>query len=270
MRGKKALIALAATLGTGTAVAVAQAPAPTVTITASATAVTASPAPVAPGATRFEFVSTEQRAEMSVFLAAVKPGRTAADVIAAVRSNPDSSFDVADIVASVGLSPGARRAVTAEIKANTSYLLVNDAGKENPRDWVITPLATGGAPTGATAPEPDAEVIMRDLRFAGDARLPRRGTIRVRNVGWAPHFAIAARVRAGSRTSAVTRALRTGQDRALGRVLDFRTSVEVTNVLTRGAVADQEITFSRRGRYALVCFFEGHNTQGMYRIVTVR
>ena len=31
-----------------------------------------------------------------------------------------------------------------------------------------------------------------------------------------------------------------------------------------------EIRFSRRGRYLMVCFFEGHDDQGMFKFVRVR
>jgi hypothetical protein len=270
MRALSATVAVAAVLAVGATAALGQGSVPTVTVTASPTAVSAAPAPVAPGATRFEFVSSGQEGEFGVFLAAVKPGRTADEVIAAVRTNPDTSFELADIVASATLPPGARRAVTAEIKANTTYLVVNDAGKENPAEWIIAPLATGGAPSGATAPAPDADLVMRDLRFGGDATLPRDGTVRVRNIGWAPHFAIAAPLRPGVRRAAVGRAFRGNRERALGRLLNFRNALELTNILSRGAVADQEVTFNRGGRYVLVCFFENHHAQGMYRFVTVR
>jgi hypothetical protein len=270
MRVLRAAVAVAVCLGVAVGVAAAQAPVPTVTITASATAVTASPTPVAPGATRFEFVSTAQRGDVGVFLAAVKPGRTVDEAIVAVRQNPGTSFEVIDIVASAGLAPGSRRAVTTEIEANRTYLIVNDAGRQNPADWAITTLATGGSPTGASAPRPDAVVQMRDLRFGGNNTLPRRGTVRVTNIGWAPHFAIAAPLRSRARPAAVGRALRRNQERALGRMLDFRNSLELTNILTRGAAADQEVRFNRRGRYVLVCFFEGHNAQGMYRFLRVR
>jgi len=264
------VLAGTAVLGAAVGVSAAQAPVPTVAVTASATAVSASPTPVAPGATRFVISSTEQKAEMGVVIAAPKPGRTADEVIAAVRADPDTSFDVADLVASVTLPPGGERAVTVDIKPNTGYLLVNDAGQEDPSKWVITPLATGGAPTGATAPDPDAEILMRDLRFRGDRTLPRDGTIRVRNVGWAPHFALAAPLKRGARRGAVGRALRTNRERALGRLLDFRNTQEVSSVLTRGASADYEVRFAERGRYVLICFVEGHNAQGMYRFVRVR
>jgi hypothetical protein len=261
------VVAAVAALGVAVAVSAAQTPVPTVKVTATTTAVSASPVPVAPGATRFELSAD---AELSVFLAAPKPGRTVDEVIAAVKTNPDSSFEVADIVASAALTPGVTRAVTVEIKANTGYVLVNDAGKENPAEWVFTPLATGGASTGATVPEPDAEVLMRDLRFAGDRTLPRNGTVRVRNIGWAPHFTLAAPLKRGARLRATTRALLSGRDRALGRVLDFRNTIEVSSILTRGASADYDVTFGKRGRYVLVCFFEGHNAQGMFRFVRVR
>jgi uncharacterized cupredoxin-like copper-binding protein len=267
MRVLCGLVGVVAALGAAVAVSAAQTPVPTVKVTATTTAVTASPAPVAPGATRFELSAD---AELSVFLAAPKPGRTVDEVIAAVRTNPDDSFEVADIVASAALVPGASRAVTVEIKANTSYLLVNDAGKDNPAEWIITPLATGGAPTGATVPQPDAEVLMRDLRFAGNRTLPRDGTVRVRNIGWAPHFTLAAPLKRWARRGATARALLSGRDRALARVLDFRNTVEVSSILTRGASADYELTFGKRGRYVLVCFFEGHNAQGMFRFVRVR
>lgn len=70
--------------------------------------------------------------------------------------------------------------------------------------------------------------------------------------------------------SAVGRAIERNQERALGRLVDFRNSLELTSILTRGAVADQEVTFNRRGHYVLVCFFDGHDRQAMYRFVTVR
>jgi hypothetical protein len=269
MRVLKAAAATTAILGAGTAVALAQAPVPTVEVAVTTTAVTAS-APVAPGATRFVFVSGEQRAAQGVFVTAVKRGYTADEAIAAVKANPDNAFEVVDIVASGGLAPGGRRAMTVEVEAGRSYWLVNDAGRENPNTWIFTPLAVEGAPTGATAPRPDAAITLRDNRFLGARTLPRNGTIRVRNVGWAPHIAIAFPLRRSARPAAVGTALRRNRERAMARLLDLPNTVEVASVLTRNAVVDQEIRFGKRGRYVLVCFVENHQRQGMYRFVRVR
>lgn len=60
--------AVAVVLAVTAAVAAAQAPVPTVTITGSAAALTAPPTPVAPGATRLELVSSDKRAQLSLFV----------------------------------------------------------------------------------------------------------------------------------------------------------------------------------------------------------
>jgi hypothetical protein len=238
-------------------------------VSVSASAVTAS-APVAPGPTRFVFASRERRTAQGVFLAAVKRGYTAEEAMAALRRSPDDSFAMIDVVASAGVGPGSRRAVTTKIRAGTTYLLMNDAGRQDPGEWIFAPLAVEGAPTGARAPAPDAQVVVRDNRFRGSRTLPRNGTIRVRNVGWAPHIAIAFPLRRGAAPGAVGTALRHNRQGALDRLLDLRNTVEVASVTTRGAVADHEIRFNKPGPYVLVCFVENHQRQGMYRFVRVR
>ena len=64
--------------------------------------------------------------------------------------------------------------------------------------------------------------------------------------------------------------MRNGSDRQLGRLLDFESGTEAQGLVTRGAVNYNEVRFPKRGRHVLVCFFDGHNAQGMYRFVRVR
>jgi hypothetical protein len=109
-----------------------------------------------------------------------------------------------------------------------------------------------------------------DLRFRGAKRLPRNGVVRFENKGWAPHFALAAPLRRNARQRAVARALLRNRQQPLERMLDFSRSVEAQSLITRDAVNYNELRFPKRGRYVLVCFFEGHNTQGMFRFVRVR
>jgi len=241
-----------------------------VTVTASVTAVSAAPAPIAPGATKFDFTSTEQRADLQVFVVAPKPGRTTDQVIAALKSNPDSSFEVLDIVASVTLSPGAKRAVTADIKAGTSYLLINDAGKENPAQWIYTPLATGGGGHGhhAAAARRNGDAARPAFHGRRHPAARRHGARAQQRLGTTPCPGAAAAARRQQRR--VRRALLGSSEAAFNRVVDFRNSIELSSILTRGSVTDQDVRFPRQGRYALVCFIENHQAQGMYRVVNVR
>jgi hypothetical protein len=68
----------------------------------------------------------------------------------------------------------------------------------------------------------------------------------------------------------VARALRGNRQRQLARLLDFERSLEIQSLVTRGAVNYNEIRFPRRGRYVMICFFEGHSAQGMFKFVRVR
>jgi hypothetical protein len=134
----------------------------------------------------------------------------------------------------------------------------------------IGTFATSAQANGATAPAPDATIRMVDVRFRGSATLPRRGTVRVENFGAGPHIAIAFPLRRGVSSTAVGRAIRSGSDEALGRIVGGAPTA-LQNVLSGGGnFDDQQVSFARTGRYALVCFVTEHNRLGMYRIVTVR
>ena len=85
---------------------------------------------------------------------------------------------------------------------------MNDAGRQDPARVDLRAARGRGGAHGRTGPAPDAQVVVRDNRFRGSRTLPRNGTIRVRNVGWAPHIAIAFPLRRGAAPGAVGTALR--------------------------------------------------------------
>jgi hypothetical protein len=98
--------------------------------------------------------------------------------------------------------------------------------------------------------------------------LPRNGRIRVENRGTTFHFALALPLRRGVGARQVGRALRSGHDRAIGRVVGGE-PLDVQRLISQGSANDSEVRFTRRGRYAMVCFFAEHNRLGMYRIYRV-
>lgn len=270
MRVAVTIAAVAGLCLVGVGVGVAQAPAPTVTVTVSESSIAVgATSPVAAGPTRFEVVSSDQK-EAEVSIGALRPGVTLDAFTAALRSDPDSAIEMAHLDGGASLAAGqASRAVTFSLRPSSTYVAINLAG-ENPADWEIVSFTTSDQANGASAPQADARVNIFDLRFRGAKRLPRDGVVRFENKGWAPHFAFAVPLRRGAKQRAVARALLRNANQPLERLLDFRNGVEAQSLITRGAADYNEIRFGKRGRYVMVCFFEGHNTQGMFRFVRVR
>jgi hypothetical protein len=248
----------------------AQTPPPTITVTASESSLSVSAtSPVASGPTSFDIVKSSGD-ELEITIAALREGVTVAEFTDALRKNPDSAIEMAYLDSGASLTAReARKAVTVSLRPSSTYVVVNLTG-ENPADWEISEFTTSATANGATAPQADARVRIVDLRFRGASRLPRNGVVRFENAGWAPHFAFAVPLKRGARPRAVGRALRRNNERQLGRLVDFSRGVEPLSLITRGAVTYNEVRFPRRGRYVMTCFFEGHNTMGMYRFIRVR
>jgi hypothetical protein len=263
---------LTAVLVAGLAVAgvvSAQGTPPTLTVTANGSSLTVAPAgPLSPGPTRVEFVRGSGSPSLS--FAALRPGVTVEQFTAALRRSDNEGLELIYLDAGADLDETAARSVsTFNLRAGLTYVAVNTEGDDRAAYEVTLVGTVGATPNGAAMPSADATINAVDLRFTGSRTLPRNGTVRFRNQGWAPHFAISAPLRRGATAGSVGRALRSGSDRALGRVLDFRGAGEVQSLVTRGADVVNEVRFPRAGRYALICFFEGHAQLGLYRVVGV-
>jgi hypothetical protein len=278
----KVLGAALGALGAGAAVAAiatAQTGVPVVAVTASPTSVSAQvAAPVAAGPTTLQINRTASRTGLSVYVATLNAGVTLQDLQAAFRRddrtpNGGSSLGLATVHASVTFEARnqTRRNVTFTLKPGLTYILVSEPDAENaPPTRGIGSFTTSAQANGATAPAPDATVRMEDLSFRGSATLPRRGTVRIRNFGAGPHIAIAFPLRPGVSNAAAGRAIRSGSDAAFGRIVGGTPTALQTVLSGGGNFDDQQVSFARSGRYALVCFINEHNRLGMYRVVTVR
>ena len=223
---------------------------------------------LASGPTRIEFVRTA--GEPSLSIGALKAGVTVEAFTAALRRSDDEAIGMIDIDAGADLNADEPRwTSTASLQAGSTYVAVNTEG-ENRAGFEVTPFTVGTTPNGATAPRADATVTMIDLRFTGASTLPRNGTIRFRNTGWAPHFAIAAPLRSGATSAQIGEALKSSRQRRLAQLLDFGNAGEPQALVTRGADTVNQVRFPKAGKWALICFFESHAQQGMYRVVNVR
>jgi hypothetical protein len=277
-RARLATLATVLALGAVAAIAAAQQPVPTVAVTASPTTVAVqAPGPVPVGPTRFE-VAREGNKDLSVFFALLNAGVSMEDFQAALRSDDESGGESALGLVSIQASASldgreTRRGVTFALKPGLTYVVLSEADDDSgpgPKQRGITTFTSSGQSNGATAPAPDATVRMVGLRFRGDRVLPRQGVVRVENSDGVPHFAVAFPLRKRVGTKQLGRALQSNNQRALGRVV-AGAPYGVQSILSGGNTAnDQEVRFTKAGRYGLVCFFNEHHRLGMYRVVTIR
>ncbi len=277
MRARVVAVATVVLLGVGAALAVAQQPVPTVTVNASPTAVSvAAPGPLAAGPTRFEVVRPESRDGHAVYFALLVPGVSLEQLQAALtsdrRTGGTSAIGLVSIQAAIGLEPGqTRRAATFNVKAGLTYVVLSEVQTErNPPPGQVTTFGSSAEASGAVAPRPAATVRMVDLRFRGDRVLPRNGVVRVENRGAVPHMAIAFPLRPDVTSARLGRVLRSNSERAFGAIVTGPPQALQDPISGGDTANDQEIRFAKRGRYALVCFFNEHHRLGMYRLVNVR
>jgi hypothetical protein len=257
VRRVKLIIGAILLLGVPVTLATAQTSVPTVAVSVSGTNVVLEPSgPIEAGPTRFTF---DGRGEFN--LATLRAG-VSVDQLRQSLSNPSSVRALGQVFLEATAASG--KAVTVDLRANTTYVAAVIAGRRQ----ALTTFTTGG-PSGARAPRPDARIRMVDYGFRGPTTLPRNGRIRVENAGTTLHFAIAFPLRPGVPGRQVRRALRGTNERALGRVIAGE-PVDVQGLISQGSTNDNEVSFGRRGRYAMVCFFGEHNRLGMYRVYRVR
>jgi hypothetical protein len=259
------------------AIAGAQQPAPTVAVTASPTSVAVASGSVAAGPTRFE-VTRQGNKNVAVYFFLLLPGTSVEDFQASIarddRTGGEATLGLVSIQASVTVAANeASRGFTFTLKPNVQYVVLSEAEEEGGGNRVpqrgITTFTTGAA-SGATAAAPDATVRMRGLRFRGARTLPRRGVVRFTNEDGVPHFALAFPLRPGVSSARFGRVVRSNNERAFGRI-SAGAPVGLQNIISGGNTAnDQDVRFTRAGRYGLVCFFGDHHRLGMYRVVRVR
>jgi plastocyanin len=169
-------------------------------------------------------------------------------------------------------APGHPPRLTFNVKPGLTYVVVAEPdadshGKVKPR--AFTTFTSSGEANGATAPAARATVRMEGLRFKGSSSLPQKGTVRFENRDGVAHFALAFPLRKGTTTKQLGKALRTSEA-AIGKLVAGAPYL-AQNVISGGDTAhDQELSLSTNGRYGLVCFIDGHDRLGMYRIITVK
>ena len=273
-----AVLTILAGAGLLAGLSAAQAPPPTVTVTlGSGSAVSvAGVEALGPGPTRIEARGPARR-PASFSLVALRPGQTLQSLQQAVRRarGPADLKSVASFEASGPGGGGATFATTVDLRAGTTYVVINVSGE--PRNFRYAQFTVGDQPTGAVRPQPAATVGLYDYAFGMPSTLPRRGTVRFENRGDRLHFGIAYRLRRAAYRTAAVRALLDEDERRLVRLTVERDTREVIGVVSPGTVNDVEVDLPRAGHYVMVCYVSdgepgrpSHNRLGMVTPFRVR
>ena len=208
---------------------------PTITVTAGGSSLTVSPAGTLGSGADGDPVRPHGPESRAFPLGALRAGVTLEAFTAALRRSDDEALDLIQIDAGADLNADEPRFTsTATLRAGSTYVAVNTEGDDRAA-FEVTPFTVGTTPNGATAPRADATVTIVDLRFTGASTLPRNGSIRFRNNGWAPHFAVAAPLRSGATSSQIGEALKSNRQRRLAQLLDFGNAGEPQALISRGA-----------------------------------
>jgi hypothetical protein len=286
MRRSSLLVTLSAVVATGAAAglaatggsAQAPGPTPTVTITLAPRSVSVEPQQVPAGPTRIVFRTATSGQDAEGSLAALRDGRTLADVRTALqraRRGPGPLKDVLTFEAGGFVPGGGTYATTIDLRAGATYVAAGIA--DDAASSPLAALTVTGDPGGGTRPQPAATVELFDYAYGMPGTLPRQGTIRFTNRGERLHIAVAFPLRRGANRTRALYALIRNQEREFGRYALERGTFEPLGVVSGGTTNDVEVSFPRGGDWILACFIgdgepgnPSHNTIGMVRAFTVR
>lgn len=261
----------------GAGLATAQQPVPTITVNANPKGATVDPAgPIAAGPTRLNAVRPDGvTKDVNVYVALLVPGVSVEQLQQALaaddKTGGESSLGLVSIQASTALAAGDKqRALTFTIKPGLTYVVLVEQDVSRgapPRSLTTFTSSTDG--NGASAPAPAATIKMQGLRFKGPNSLKQAGTVRFQNRDGLAHFALAFPLRKGTTSAQLGKALRKSES-AVGKLVAGQPYM-AQNAISGGDTGnDQELRFPSKGSYGLVCFLDGHEQLGMYKIITVK
>jgi plastocyanin len=232
--------------------------------------------PLPAGPTRFNFVRPAAKTTLDAYVFVLVPGVSIDQLAQTLRrednTERDSSLGLVSIQASTTLTPGdTEQAVTFNVKPGlTYYIAVEQEVEKGAVPRAFGSFTSGPTASGAAAPAATATVRLQGLRFRGASTLPQNGVVRFENRDGVAHFALAFPLRKGATSAKLGKALASSNESAFGKLIAGNPYM-AQNIISGGDTTDyQEVSFAKKGKYALVCFIEGHERLGMYRIVTVK
>jgi hypothetical protein len=202
-------------------------------------------------------------------LVRIKPGKTFADLQAALNRSPDvPEGTTATLTSFFGVAPGRTFVTTLDLPPGDYVVTQPPDGKG------LGPAAQFSLPDGSAGGSPPATtgtVMLYDYGIRAPAALSGRGTLKINNVGANYHFVMALKLGPGVTSGSVIKELRARTFQ--GKGVQF---IPIIGVVNPGSINYVPVRL-RPGDYVLVCFYgdrhsagHDHAQFGMETAVTVR
>jgi hypothetical protein len=219
------------------------------------------------GPTRFRFTDSSGKQETDISVFELKPGATAAQVVAAAAKlkGPPTPLQ--------GATTGkALPSYTAELAlAKATYLVIDSTAAPK----LLASFTVGAGTSGASEPAPGATIRLRDFAIEAPATLPATGTIRFANSGPSPHFVAFARAKSPAAAKQAAMLLKQGKDAKAEKLITDDRSL--LGLISTGVSNDVAVSSLKPGTYVLACFYgdamsnmKTHTMLGMETVVTVK
>ncbi|HEX5224993.1 MAG TPA: hypothetical protein VFW29_07670 [Solirubrobacteraceae bacterium] len=228
--------------------------------------------PTQSGAVNVVATATGGLKEPSVTLFALKPGATAAELLAYIgnkHSDPNGVGKIGTIVFGNEARPGkGSEAQTVLTPGNYVALYLGEEGEPIAHtEFTVTP-----SPSPAALPAPEATETSIEFGFRGPTTLHNGELVRFENEGFLVHMIFAVPVRSRAAAKKFTRALIAGKEHQAFRMVAGQPLAWLTPV-SSGAFQQTTIT-AKPGIYVEVCFMEtqdgrDHTRLGMERTIRI-
>ncbi|MFI4990635.1 MAG: hypothetical protein ACHQHO_06940 [Solirubrobacterales bacterium] len=246
---------------------------PTVTATVSASSITISGA-LQSGAVNIASTATGGK-EPSVTLFQLKPGVSLAEFTALLDSNkvtkdPNSTGKYGAIVFDAEAGKG-KAAEAQTILAPGQYVALNAEGEKS-STWPRASFAVAASPSPVALPAAQATVKTIEFGFRGPSVLKVGELVRFENEGYLVHMDFAFPVKSKKAARAVLKALATGHEKGLEKLV-AGPPLGFAGPLSTGGF-QQELITAKPGWYVQACFMptqdgRPHTLIGMERIIKI-
>lgn len=221
-------------------------------------------------------LSLSTPAHRTIAIVQLKPGKTAADLKAAIAASKMSAspvFKVARLLGGGGSTGGRPYVFTTDLSAGT-YEVVDDTE----RPTIESEFTVAAGTSNVRAPAAAATIDLYDFKMTASAPLPATGAVKVVNHGPSPHFVAIARLKKATDGPKVVALLRKkGGEMKAQKLLDAASAGGLADLLSPGVTDVVQTDGLKPGKYLIACFYadekshgKEHSMLGMERVVTVR